>query len=512
VEVEVNDILKLKENYDLVRREAMSSFGDNRIFVEKYINNPRHIEIQVLADQFGNIVCLGERECSIQRNNQKIIEEAPSVLISQEVRESMYSSVKDFIKHQGYFSAGTIEFIVDSDQKFFFMEMNTRLQVEHTVTELITGVNIIREMVNISMGHKLSISQDNVELKGWSIEARICAEDPENNFMPSIGQIVDYIEPIVFIDDITNNALEEKLFMDSCIYEGFNVSAFYDSMLAKLYVYADTRQRAINLMCNALDTLYIDGIRTNVNFLRKIFIDKDFNDGLLSVEFIKQKDFLRLENVILSNNINLFLGVSLFIFLCEKYKQYNSIECDDTIDKEFISKLDPYWTINIDDEDHEVELINFNYDCITIEYKKNKSFLLFNYSIGDKLIKVLIDGLVKFVKIQSDYYKININHSGITREVIVYNHRDSQVKQFILKKCSMQSVFNEYIYSPLSGLITKINIDVNHKVQPNDGICVISAMKMENTINATSCAVIDEIYIKEGMVVNKDDVLVKLRA
>ena len=266
----------LGEALNSAKREAANSFSDNRIFIERFVEDPRHIEIQVLADNFGNIVCLGERECSIQRHHQKIIEEAPSAFIDEETRQKMYQQSRALCEIVNYSSAGTVEFIMDQNKNFFFLEMNTRLQVEHCVTELVTGIDIVEQMVNVAAGEKLPFTQEDIKLTGSAIESRIYSEDPTRGFLPSSGRIIDYREP--------NKTANIRV--DSGVKEGHEVSMFYDPMIAKLCTYAPTRIEAIEHMKLALGSFVIKGVAHNISFLEAIMSNPSFISGDISTGFI----------------------------------------------------------------------------------------------------------------------------------------------------------------------------------------------------------------------------------
>ncbi len=266
---------ELEKEYDIVKQEAKVSFNDDSIYIEKFIENPRHVEIQVLADEKGNCIHLGERDCSIQRRNQKVLEETPSQILNEETRKKMGEIAVKAVKEIGYSNAGTIEFLVDKNKDFYFMEMNTRVQVEHPVTEMVTGVDIIKEQIKIASGEKLSYKQEDIKIKGHSMEVRINAENPEKNFMPAPGMITGLHLP-------GGNGIR----VDTAIYDGYNVPPTYDSMLAKLIVYGKNREESILKMRSALSETVIEGITTNIDFLLKILNNKDFQDNNYDTSFI----------------------------------------------------------------------------------------------------------------------------------------------------------------------------------------------------------------------------------
>lgn len=266
---------ELEKEYDIVKQEAKVSFNDDSIYIEKFIENPRHVEIQVLADEKGNCIHLGERDCSIQRRNQKVLEETPSQILNEETRKKMGEIAVKAVKEIGYSNAGTIEFLADKNKDFYFMEMNTRVQVEHPVTEMVTGVDIIKEQIKIASGEKLSYKQEDIKIKGHSMEVRINAENPEKNFMPAPGMITGLHLP-------GGNGIR----VDTAIYDGYNVPPTYDSMLAKLIVYGKNREESILKMRSALSETVIEGITTNIDFLLRILNNKDFQDNDYDTSFI----------------------------------------------------------------------------------------------------------------------------------------------------------------------------------------------------------------------------------
>src|SRR5271156_4025205 len=274
---------ELKEGFVRARSEAKSSFGDDRVFIEKFITDPRHVEIQVLGDKHGHVIYLGERECSIQRRNQKVIEESPSPLLDETTRKKMGEQAVALAKAVGYDSAGTVEFVAGQDRSFYFLEMNTRLQVEHPVTELVTGIDLVEQMIRVAAGERLSLAQHDVKRKGWAIESRVYAEDPTRRFLPSVGRLVRYAPPAEgCVEGVT-------IRNDTGVYEGGEISIYYDPMIAKLVTHADTRAKAIAAQARALDAFYIDGIRHNIPFLSALMQHKRWQEGRLSTGFIAEE-------------------------------------------------------------------------------------------------------------------------------------------------------------------------------------------------------------------------------
>ncbi len=277
----VNKKEDLEDAYNMVKQEAMASFNEDELYMEKYIVGPRHVEIQILADEYGNAVYLGERDCSIQRRNQKVLEESPSTVVNEELRKKMGEAAIKAVKTAKYSNAGTIEFLVDKDKNFYFMEMNTRIQVEHPVTEMETGIDIVKEQLKIANGEKLELCQTDIIMQGHTMECRINAEDPEKNFRPCPGQIKKLILP-------GGNGVR----IDTAIYSGYTIPIYYDSMVAKLIVHANTRKEAINKMKVALEECEIDGIKTNINFLEKVIVNKNFEKGNFDTAFIEKEKII----------------------------------------------------------------------------------------------------------------------------------------------------------------------------------------------------------------------------
>ena len=315
----------LEENFNAAKSESKKSFGDDRVFIEKYIEQPRHIEIQILCDKHGNQLHLGERECSIQRRYQKVIEESPSPLVNQEMREEMASQALRLAKKVKYDSAGTVEFVVDTKKNFYFLEMNTRLQVEHPVTELVTGIDLVEQMIFCADNKALKIKQSEVKLNGWAIESRIYAEDPNKDFLPSIGRISEYQEPTKVRSDAG------QIRNDTGVSPGSEISIYYDPMISKLSVHHQDRSRAIELMVNSLQSYYLSGVRNNIEFLISILNDEKFKNGSLSTNFIKEKfkDGYK-SNTEISKQLAKNLSMAAILVFIKQLQDFNSV-----IDKEF---------------------------------------------------------------------------------------------------------------------------------------------------------------------------------
>ncbi|MDR0571732.1 MAG: acetyl-CoA carboxylase biotin carboxylase subunit [Rickettsiales bacterium] len=484
----VSDLKDVKEAFEIATNEAVNSFGDGRILIERFIERPRHIEIQVIGDKFGNIVCLGERECSIQRNNQKVIEEAPSPFIDEKTRQKMYSQVVSLCKEVGYYSAGTIEFMVDKDKDFYFLEMNTRLQVEHGITELITDTDIVELMIKVARGEKLDFTQKDVKLKGWAIESRICAEDPSRGFLPSSGRINKYVEP-------TNI---ENVRVDTGVCEGYEVTSYYDSMIAKLLTYAPTRIEAVEKMQTALGNFYINGIAHNMAFLEKIMYNERFRSGDINTSFIKEEFFSG--NVSVENegkNRSCLVGVALYIYY--KYqKRILSItgvlrEQNRKISGRLVTDVNgKKYLCDVYEKDNEFDVAyGTGYLSLTTEWKQ-----------GEKIFRGIVNNKEISVKIFDNDYSGNyiFQYMGDVIPVSVRTPRVSELEQFMPPKNIKEKPRS--LKSPIAGKITKLKVKEGDSVLAGTELCCIEAMKMENIIRTDYDLKIKKIYKNVGDLVN----------
>ena len=373
--------------FESVKSEAKNSFGDDRIFMEKFIENPRHIEIQVIGDKFGNVVCLGERECSIQRNHQKVVEEAPSSFVDEKTRKKMYAQALALCKKVNYYSAGTIEFMMDKNKDFYFLEMNTRLQVEHGITEFITGVDLVELMIKVAMGEKLPFKQTDIKLQGWAIESRINAEDPSRGFLPSSGRISKYIEP----------EKNENVRVDTGVYEGYSISMYYDSMIAKLLTYGKDRNEAIQRMRESLGSFYIDGISHNMSFLEAIMYNEKFQKGDISTSFIKQEFSKGFSGLTISpKDEGVLIGTAMYMFIANATRLL-SISGQVNSKKELAEK----WVLDLNGNKY---LCNVSKTTkgLSVEYGNGFSLVETTWQFGDSIFRGKINGNLVNVKIMSD--------------------------------------------------------------------------------------------------------------
>jgi len=510
---------EVADGFERATSEAINSFGDERIFIEKFITEPRHIEIQVLADKHGNTIYLGERECSIQRRNQKVIEEAPSPFLDEVTRKKMGNQAVKLAKKVGYSSAGTVEFIVDKNKNFYFLEMNTRLQVEHPVTELVTGIDLVEQMICIAYGKKITITQDKIVLNGSAIESRIYAENPYKNFLPSIGRLTKYHPPQEKTHDdgsITRN--------DTGVREGDEVSMFYDPMIAKLCSWGKTREISIERMESALDKFLLEGIDHNIPFLSSILGSKRFKSGDLTTSFIEDEYPNGFHGRVLDKNEEWILST---LFLA-----YHLSE----LSKDFLidNGISEEWEVQIKNKNIASETINF-------QFKINKS-LISNHEIYIKPLP-----LKNVPDIINDYIKINLQKNYVTKLVT------ANIKLFDTNKKSMPELiqcrinntvpnlelsyrgitlsalilpkhvanYHKYmkpikiidksnlLLCPMPGKLIKLLVKEGDTVEEGQALCVVEAMKMENTLLAEKNCMINKIKFRQGDIVSVDETIME---
>ena len=483
----------LEANLKAAQSEALNSFGDDRVFIEKYITNPRHIEIQILCDKHGNQIHLGERECSIQRRYQKVIEECPSSFVDKELREAMAEQALRLAKEVKYDSAGTVEFVVDNDRNFYFLEMNTRLQVEHPVTELVTGIDLVEQMINCADGKKLNLKQKDINLNGWSIESRIYAEDPLKDFLPSIGRLIDYHEP-------QQKNKTEIIRNDTGVSGGSDISIFYDPMISKLAVHEKTRTKAIDLMINALQQYYITGVDHNIAFLISTLKNKDFRSGSISTNFIK-------ENYPKGYYFNYGLSKSLI----EKFNYaaifiYKKLNINITnLDLSVISKKT---TSDFEIKSH--KLIDKNLSLVVAH--KNKEIVLHSlWKINQKIMELNINDEKCYVKINkiNNFNQFSITIEDCSLDLIVAPNRNKALFDY-MPEIKLEDLSKKLI-SPMPGLIKSINIKKGQLIKQGEELVIIEAMKMENILKSEKDCLVEDVLIKEGSSVSTDEVLITFK-
>ena len=511
---------EVADGFERATSEAINSFGDERIFIEKFITEPRHIEIQVLADKHGNTIYLGERECSIQRRNQKVIEEAPSPFLDEVTRKKMGNQAVRLAEKVGYSSAGTVEFIVDKNKNFYFLEMNTRLQVEHPVTELITGVDLVEQMICIAYGEKLKLTQDKIVLNGSAIESRIYAENPYKNFLPSIGRLTKYHPPQEKTHDdgsITRN--------DTGVREGDEVSMFYDPMIAKLCSWGKTREISIKRMETALDNFLLEGIDHNIPFLSSILGSKRFKSGDLTTSFIEDEYPKGYHGRVPDKNEEWILST---LFLA-----YHLSE----LSKDFLidNGISEEWEVQIKNKNIASETINF-------QFKINKS-LISNHEIYIKPLPLKnVPGII------NDYIEVNLQKNYVTKLVAanikLFDTNNTSMPELI--QCRINNTvpnlelsyrgitlsalilpkhvadYHKYmkpikiidksnlLLCPMPGKLIKVLVKEGDTIEEGQALCVVEAMKMENTLLAEKKCIINKINFREGDTVSVDETIMEL--
>lgn len=480
--------------FESVKSEAKNSFGDDRIFMEKFIENPRHIEVQVIGDKFGNIVCLGERECSIQRNHQKVVEEAPSSFVDEKTRKKMYAQAVALCKKVNYYSAGTIEFMMDKNKDFYFLEMNTRLQVEHGITEFITGVDLVELMIKVAMDEKLPFKQKDIKLNGWAIESRINAEDPSRGFLPSSGRISKYIEP----------EKNENVRVDSGVYEGYTISMYYDSMIAKLLTYGKDRDEAIQRMRESLGSFYIDGISHNMSFLEAIMYNEKFKKGDISTNFIKQefsKGFSGLS--ISSKDEGVLIGTAMYMFIANATRLL-SISGQVNSKKELAEK----WVLDLNGNKY---LCNVSKTSkgLSVEYGNGFSLVETIWQFGDSIFRGKINGNPVNVKIMSDNkagdFKLQFMGSDVN--ISIRSTRVSELEKY-MPVLELDKKITK-LKAPITGKITKFLVKEGDEIKAGMELVIIEAMKMENIIRAEQDVKIKKINFEDGSLVGVGEILIE---
>ncbi|QGR02596.1 acetyl-CoA carboxylase biotin carboxylase subunit [Ehrlichia ruminantium] len=478
---------EIAQAFTSATNEASKNFRDGRIFIEKYIELPRHIEIQILADKYGNIVCLGERECSIQRHNQKVIEETPSPFLDERTRQKMYKQCVSLAKKVGYYSAGTIEFVIDQNKQFYFLEMNTRLQVEHPVTELVTGIDIVEEMIRIANGEKLRFTQKDIKFNGSAIEARIYAEDPIKNFLPSSGRVVYYSAPIP----------NDNLRIDSGIFEGSEVSMFYDPMVAKVCTYGKDRAEAISFMQKYLNSFYIGGIANNIDFLLSVFHHSVFISGNINTKFVEQFYPNGFQGEHLTEYcIELFILAAIFIFFQDEYCEYAVSSYKELV-------------VHVNDQEYFVSA-RYENGKIIVMYNHSRYIVLGAWNVNFKILELQVNDEVIPIKVDSRIVgKYQFRYSAMSAVCAVYRHCVSRLLS-IMPKIDLQELCLNEICSPISGMIVKIHVKEGEEIYPGQSLLVIEAMKMENVICSNVKSVVKSILLTEGSSVSTGDVIIEL--
>ena len=482
------------DNFDSKINEKQA-FGDDRVFIEKFITNPRHIEIQILADNKGNMVYLGEREWSVQRRHQKIIEECPSPLVDESMRKKMGEQALLLAKAVNYYSAGTVEFVASADKSFYFLEMNTRLQVEHPVTELVVGLDLVELMISIAANKNLEISQSDINLNGWAMEARIYAEDPLHNFMPSTGRIKSFLSPEVMQDDANTIRL------DSGVDIGNEIGIYYDPMMAKLIAYSPTREETRINLSKALDFFVLNGVTNNIAFLNNVLNNSAFVSGKMNTGFIDQEyknGFLGTEVADNTKFVVAITALSLKAIDCRRQVyigKRNSGEFIVTIDdNEFVFEYDF------------LDSTSPNEYKLKIKYKKRQSILVLTQIFNSSLVKILFEDKYYFLQCQKRIGGYNIKHGGYEGVTLVSSKYARDLKRDIPKKIITGS--QKTLLSPMPGRVVKVFVEKGQKVNIGDDLIILDAMKMENVIKSEKETEIAIVHVKEDETVFVDQELI----
>ncbi|MDA9491331.1 acetyl-CoA carboxylase biotin carboxylase subunit [Bradyrhizobium sp. CCBAU 11361] len=494
---------EVAEGFNLAKAEAKASFGDDRVFVEKFIVDPRHIEIQVLGDKHGNVIYLGERECSIQRRNQKVIEEAPSPLLDEATRRKMGEQAVALAKAVSYDSAGTVEFVAGQDKSFFFLEMNTRLQVEHPVTELVTGIDLVEQMIRVAAGEKLGLAQKDVTLTGWAVESRLYAEDPFRNFLPSIGRLVKYRPPAEASQDgitIRN---------DTGVQEGGEISIHYDPMIAKLVTHAPSRAAAIEAQATALDSFYVDGIRHNIPFLSALMHHPRWREGRLSTGFIAEefpKGFaVRVPEGEVARRIAA-VGAAIDHVLGERKRQISGQLGGRIVQRE---RRRAVW---LDRQEIGLEVAREG-EAIAIRFvdadgKAGNAHLLQSpWKPGDPVWQGTIDGHFVAVQTRPVPNGIRLAHQGV--EVPVYVWTEAEAASARLMPVTTASDTGKKLLCPMPGLIVSIAVSEGQEVKAGETLAVVEAMKMQNVLRAERDGTVKKIHASAGATLAVDALILE---
>jgi propionyl-CoA carboxylase alpha chain len=488
-----------REGFQSSKNEAKNSFGDDRIFIEKFVDQPRHIEIQVLGDKHGNVLYLGERECSIQRRNQKVVEEAPSSFLDEATRKAMGEQAVALAKAVGYNSAGTVEFIVDGARNFYFLEMNTRLQVEHPVTELITGIDLVEEMIRVANGETLSLTQADVVLNGWAIESRLYAEDPYRSFLPSIGRLTRYRPPAE--GHLPDGTIVRN---DTGVYEGGEISMYYDPMIAKLCTWAPTRTEAIEAMANALDDFEVDGIGHNLPFLSAVMAHPRFYSGNITTAFIAEEwpeGFQGVEPT--PDQSRLLTTIAAFAQLSDESRktQISGTLANHTrkLGAEFVAVGGKYyWPIAVT---YEAGSVDISFDdgvshIVSSDWKPGAGhgrFTVNGQTVGIKIAKASTGWRLRF--------------RGIDQIVQVMTPRVFALSQYMpVKKAADTS---KQLLCPMPGVITQVLVKEGDSVEAGQSLATVEAMKMENVLKAERKAVVKSVKVAAGQSLAVDEVIME---
>jgi propionyl-CoA carboxylase alpha chain len=487
-----------REGFQSSKNEAASSFGDDRIFIEKFVTQPRHIEIQVLADKHGNYVYLHERECSIQRRNQKVIEEAPSPFLDEATRKAMGEQACALARAVGYTSAGTVEFIVDGNRNFYFLEMNTRLQVEHPVTELITGVDLVEQMIRVANGEPLPFKQSDLKINGWAMESRLYAEDPYRNFLPSIGRLTRYRPPV---EGATDGGIVRN---DTGVFEGGEISMFYDPMIAKLCTWAPTRLEAIEEMRLALDTFEVEGIGHNLPFCAAVMDHPRFVSGNITTAFIAEEFPEGFQGVTLDDAT--LRRVAAATAAMNRVAEIRRTRISGTMDNHQ-RRVGDDWVVTLQGQSHAVT-IAADKSGSTVSFQDGETCRVeSDWTPGQSLARLTVDGKPLVLKVGKVPMGFRIRLRGADLKVLVQSPRQAELAKLMPEKLPPDT--SKFLLCPMPGLVVKINVAEGDEVQEGQALATVEAMKMENILKAERRGVVKAIKASAGASLKVDEVIME---
>ena len=496
----------VREGFEAVKREGLNSFGDDRVFIEKFILNPRHIEIQILGDKHGNILYLNERECSIQRRHQKVVEEAPSPFVTPKMRKAMGEQCVALSKAVGYYSAGTVELIVSgadpSGESFYFLEMNTRLQVEHPVTECITGIDLVEQMIRVAYGEKLAMTQDDIKIDGWAIENRVYAEDPYRGFLPSTGRLTRYRPPVAgWTDDGAENGRRgvDGIRVDDGVYDGGEVSMFYDPMIAKLITWGPNRDVAADLQIAALDRFEIEGLGHNIDFVSAIMQHPRFRSGELTTGFIAEEYPDGFHGASAEPSlVKSLAAIAGFLATAEADRARQ-------VDGQLGGTLPPpsRWQVKIGDAVHDIEM-----DDGAILVDGEEFALSMEYVPGDRLVEAEVGDEELAVKIAKTRTGFKLTTRGASHSARVLPGHIAHLASHMIEKIPPD--LSKYLICPMPGLITAVHVSVGDKVEAGQPLAIVEAMKMENILRAEKAGVVKSVNASAGESLAVDAVILEM--
>ena len=487
-----------REGFQSSKNEAANSFGDDRIFIEKFVTQPRHIEIQVLADAHGNTLYLGERECSIQRRNQKVIEEAPSPFLDEATRKAMGEQSCALAAAVGYTSAGTVEFIVDGDRNFYFLEMNTRLQVEHPVTELITGVDLVEQMIRVAYGEALTLKQEDIKLNGWAMESRLYAEDPYRNFLPSIGRLQTYRPPLEVAEEtrVVRN--------DTGVFEGGEISMYYDPMIAKLCTWGPDRATAIEHMRNALDGFEMEGIGHNLPFLAAVYDHEKFTSGNITTAFIEEEYPDGFEGVTVAEaDLKRLAAAAAAMYRVAEIRRTRVSGRMDNHER----KVGQDWVVVTGGTEMPVH-IDADQAGASVRFDDGSTHRIEStWTPGDTLAEVFVDGAPMLIKMNKVTAGFRMRWRGAEVILKCYTPHQAELARLMPEKVAPDT--SKLLLCPMPGLIVKVDVAVGDEVQEGQALCTVEAMKMENILRAEKTTKITKINAAAGDNLAVDDIIME---